>query len=57
VVGKFRELLPANTDVEVLVEYAHQDHETWSRFETRLNLQPGEEKNLDIRLYRNPSRQ
>ena len=36
--GKFRELLPANTDVDVLVEYTHQDHENWSRFETKVNL-------------------
>ena len=49
--GKFRELLPANTDVDVLVEYADRDHENWSGFETKVNLQPGEEKSLDIRLY------
>jgi len=53
--GKFRELLPANTVVDVLVECVCQDHENWSRFETKVDLQPGEEKNLDIRLYYNAS--
>jgi hypothetical protein len=53
--GRFRELLPANTDVDVLVERVGADHDGWLRFETELNLQPGEQKDLEIRLYRRPA--
>ena len=53
--GKFRELVPADTDVYVLVQVARPDCANWSRFDITLSLQPGEEKNLDIRLYKNPA--
>ncbi len=53
--GKFRELVPPDTDIYVLVQVARPDFANWSRFDIKLSLQPGEEKNLDIRLYKNPS--
>jgi len=53
--GRFTELLPANTDIDVLVERMGANHDGWSRFETKLNLQPGEQKDLEIRLNRRPA--
>jgi hypothetical protein len=53
--GKFRELVPANKDVVVFVQLATADFRDWSQFHAKLRLQPGEERNLDIRLFRNPA--
>src|SRR5207253_9454141 len=50
--GKFRQLVPADTDVNIAVEIVGPDHDAWSRFDTKLNLQPGEERDVDFRLYR-----
>jgi hypothetical protein len=56
--GKFRELVPANTEISVLVQgLGPPDYNPghWSRFHTELTLQPGEEQTLDIRLFRSPT--
>lgn len=52
--GKFRLLVPARTEIKVLVQ-ADGPRALWSRFETERTLQPGEEQTLDIRLFRNPT--
>lgn len=54
--GKFRELVPENTDVYVYVQKSvPRGNPTWSHFTLKINLQPGEERRLDIRLYKNPA--
>ena len=50
--GKFRELVPANTDIYVLVEVKSIDFRDWTQFHEKLHLQPAENRNLDIRLYK-----
>jgi len=50
--GNFRELIPANTDVVILVEEAGRDHAFWSPFTTKLSLQPGELGDVEIPLRR-----
>jgi hypothetical protein len=50
--GKFRELIPANTDVYVLVEEAGRDYSNWSPFTTKMSLQPGEMRYVEIPLLR-----
>ena len=50
--GKFRELIPANTDVYVLVEKVGRDYAKWSPFTTKLSLQPGEVGDVEIPLHR-----
>lgn len=52
--GKFRLLVPARTEIKVLVQ-AVGPRALWSRFQTERTLQPGEEQTLDIRLFRNPT--
>jgi len=51
--GKFRELVPARTEISVQVQAQAPGH--WSRFRTERTLQPGEEQTLDILLFRNPT--
>src|SRR5215469_11994826 len=48
--GKFRELIPANTDVYVLVEEEGRDHASWYPFTTKLSLQSGEIRDVEIPL-------
>lgn len=56
--GKFRELVPENTDVYVYVQKSvPRGNPTWSHFTLKINLEPGEEQTLDIRLYKNPTSQ
>lgn len=50
--GTFRELVPENTDVYVHVR-VHSGDPAWSHFDVKVSLQPGEERGLDIRLYKN----
>lgn len=50
--GNFRELIPANTDIVVLVEEAGRDYAYWAPFTTKLNLQPGEIREVEIPLGR-----
>lgn len=50
--GKFRELIPAKTDVIVLVEYVPPDLADWSMFTTKVNLQPGQKMYIDVPLYK-----
>src|SRR5215469_7467152 len=52
--GKFRELIPANTDVVILVEKVGRDYASWSPFTTKLSLQPGEIGDVEIPLRRTP---
>ena len=48
--GKFRELVPANTDIYILVEEVGRDHASWSPFTTKLSLQPEEIRYVEIPL-------
>jgi hypothetical protein len=50
--GTFRELVPENTDVYVHVR-VHSGDPAWSHFDVKVSLQPGEERSLGIRLYKN----
>lgn len=50
--GSFQELIPANTDVYILVEYVPRDHAYWSIFTTQVNLQPGQRMNLNVPLFK-----
>jgi hypothetical protein len=51
--GKFRELVLPIRPWDVLVQVALSDSTIWSHFEAKLSLQPGEERKLDIRLFKN----
>lgn len=52
--GKFRVLVPENTDVHVFVyKPTPPSNPAWSSFNLTVHLQPGEIRNLDIRLYNN----
>jgi hypothetical protein len=48
--GKFRALIPADTDVYVIVEEEDQDHADWSIFTTKVNLKPGQRMYIDVPL-------
>ena len=48
--GKFYALIPANTDVYVIVEEVDRDHDDWSMFTTKVNLQPGQNMSIDVPL-------
>ena len=50
--GKFRELIPENTDITVLVRKPNPGDAAWSDFRLTVRLQSGEVRNLDIRLYK-----
>jgi hypothetical protein len=51
--GKFRVLVPENTGVHVFVLKPTPPNEPeWSGFDVTVHLQPGETRNLDIRLYK-----
>lgn len=51
--GKFRELIPENTDIAVWVQKPNAGpNPTWSNFRLTVHLQPGEVKNLNVRLYK-----
>ena len=51
--GKFRELIPENTDIQVWVRKPNPGPDAkWSDFRLTVRLQSGEVKNLDIRLYK-----
>ena len=55
--GNFRELIPANTDIVILVEEVGRDHAYWSPFTTKLSLQPGETRDVEIPLPRRATSQ
>lgn len=48
--GQFHALIPANTDVYVIVEEVDRDHADWSVFTTKVNLQPGQKMSIDVPL-------
>ena len=51
--GKFRVLVPENTDVHVFARKPTPPSDpSWSGFDLTVHLQPGEIRNLDIRLYK-----
>ena len=51
--GKFRELIPENTDIAVWVRKPNPGPDaTWSDFRLTVRLQSGEVRSLDIRLYK-----
>src|SRR5581483_6094344 len=51
--GKFQVLVPENTDVHVFVlKPTPPGDPEWSGFNLTVHLQPGETRNLDIRLYK-----
>jgi hypothetical protein len=50
--GKFHALIPANTDVYVIVEEVDRDHADWSLFGTKVNLQPGQKMYIDVSLFK-----
>jgi len=53
--GMFQELVPANTDLLIVVEYGSPDQVEWSIFTTKVSLEPGEKMNLDVPLFRKAS--
>ena len=55
--GKFSELIPANTDVLILVEKHPSEAEVlsdaeWSHFTIKVNLSPGRKMDIDVPLYK-----
>jgi hypothetical protein len=50
--GNFSELIPANADVTVMVLNIDRDHDDWSVFTTKVNLQPGQKMQIDVPLYK-----
>lgn len=48
--GKFHSLIPANTDVYIIVEEVDRDHADWSVFTTKVTLQPGQKRYIDVPL-------
>jgi len=50
--GNFSELIPANADVIVMVQDVDRDHDDWSFFRTKVNLQPGQKMYIDVPLYK-----
>jgi Carboxypeptidase regulatory-like domain len=59
--GKFSELIPANTDVIVLVGKVHSEAggsfggpngPEWSLFTIKVNLRPGQRMDIDVPLYK-----
>jgi len=51
--GKFRELVPANTDFGLRVRVASEDYPVWYHPDLTLRLQPGEEKDFEIPIFKN----
>jgi hypothetical protein len=51
--GKFRELVPANTDFKLRVRVASEDYPVWNHPDLTLRLQPGEEKDFEIPIFKN----
>jgi len=54
--GNFRGLIPAKTDVYIMVQEVDRDQEDWSIFTTTVNLDPGQTKRIDVSLFRAPVR-
>jgi hypothetical protein len=48
--GKFQALIPANTDVYVMVREVDADHASWSLFSTKVSLKPGEKMDIEVPL-------
>jgi len=48
--GKFQALIPANTDVYVMVEEVGRDHAHWSLFTTKVTLKPGQKMDIEVPL-------
>jgi len=48
--GKFRALIPANTDVYVMVQEMDRDHADWSLFTTKVTLKPGQKMDIEVPL-------
>jgi hypothetical protein len=53
--GNFSELIPANADVTVMVQTVDPDHDDWSVFTTKVNLQPGQKMEIEVPLYKTPT--
>jgi hypothetical protein len=54
--GNFRGLIPAKTDVYVMVQEGDRDQEDWSIFTTTVNLEPGQTKRIEVSLFKAPVR-
>jgi hypothetical protein len=54
--GNFRGLIPAKTDVYIMVQEVGRDQEDWSIFTTTVNLEPGQTKRINVSLFRSPLR-
>jgi Carboxypeptidase regulatory-like domain len=48
--GEFHALIPANTDVYVVVQEEDRDHAYWSLFTTKVTLKPGQKMDIDVPL-------
>lgn len=54
--GKFSVLIPAETDVLVLVEQVDPGHDDYSIYTTKVNLEPGQKMHIEVPLYKSPTR-
>jgi len=50
--GKFQTLIPANTDVYVMVQEMDRDHAYWPLFTTKVTLKPGQEMDIEVPLFK-----
>ncbi|HVR23226.1 MAG TPA: carboxypeptidase-like regulatory domain-containing protein [Candidatus Polarisedimenticolia bacterium] len=48
--GKFRALIPADTDVYVMVQEVGRDHADWALFTTKVTLKPGQKMDIEVPL-------
>jgi hypothetical protein len=48
--GKFRALIPADTDVYVMVQEVGRDHADWPLFTTKVTLKPGQKMDIEVPL-------
>jgi hypothetical protein len=53
--GEFHALIPANTDVYVIVQEVDRDHAYWSLFTTKVTLKPGQKMDIDVPLSKTPT--
>jgi hypothetical protein len=54
--GKFQALIPANTDVYVMVQEVDRDHAHWSLFTTKVTLKPGQKMDIEVPLFKTVTR-
>jgi hypothetical protein len=50
--GKFQALIPANTDVYVMIQEVDRDHAYWSLFTTKVTLKPGQKMDIEVPLFK-----